>query len=179
MPSSVVQEFRPHSVQKDPFKSAKAVPTPLFNDTQDMKRLMFRQPGMDPGMNTQGGPYGGFFKDFNPLTPMGQRQQNLEKQREGMRTAVGSVIRGGDPARGSSLMNKTLRTQPETEAAIGNCKVPIQDMVESSMKNEFNLKNPEYGIKHYQVTDTYQYEPLYKPNKYGMLILENLVKKDK
>ena len=95
-----------------------------------------------------------------------------------MRTAAGSVIRGAQKERGS-IMNETLRTQPETDAAMGNCKVPIQDMVESSMKNEFNLKNPEYGIKHYQVTDTYQYEPLYKANKYGMLILENLVKKDK
>lgn len=149
----------------------------MFNDAQDMKRLMYR-PGMDGGNNTQGGPSGGFFRDFNPLTPMGQRQQNIEKQREGMRTAAGSMIRGGGKARGST-MNETIPTQPETDAAIGNCKVPIQDMVESSMKNEFNLKNPEYGIKHYQVTDTYQYEPLYKPNKYGMLILENLVKKDR
>jgi hypothetical protein len=70
-----------------------------------MKRLMFRQPGiMDGGNNTQGGPYGGFFRDFNPLTPMDQRKEVIDKAREGIRTAAGA-----EKGRGS-IMNSTLHT---------------------------------------------------------------------
>ena len=47
------------------------------------KTTKYYQVGMD-NHNVQGGPYGGFFKEFNPLTPMGDRRSNImERDREG------------------------------------------------------------------------------------------------
>ena len=41
----------------------------------------------------------------------------------------------------------------------------VQTMIESSYRATFNLKDPKYGLKGYNMTDTYQYEPIYKPAK--------------
>ena len=41
----------------------------------------------------------------------------------------------------------------------------VQEMLASGYKATYNLKNPKYGVKGYNIQATYNIEPLYKPAK--------------
>ena len=45
-------------------------------------------------------------------------------------------------------------------------------MIESGFKATFNLKDPKFGLKGYNLQETYSFEPLYKPAKIAINKLE-------
>lgn len=45
-------------------------------------------------------------------------------------------------------------------------------MIESGFKATFNLKDPKFGVKGYNVQDTYNIEPIYKPAKIAVAKLD-------
>ena len=51
----------------------------------------------------------------------------------------------------------------------------VQAMIESGYKATFNLKDPKFGVKGYNVQDTYNIEPIYKPAR---IAINKLDKKD-
>lgn len=55
--------------------------------------------------------------------------------------------------RGSKLSAKSVRHN-----------IPVQEMLQSSMKNTYNLSKPQYGVKHYICKDNMQREPYFKIN---------------
>ena len=46
-----------------------------------------------------------------------------------------------------------------------SCKVTMNEMLESNMKNYFNKMRPKFGMKNYELKDNMQKEPYYRIDK--------------
>lgn len=48
----------------------------------------------------------------------------------------------------------------------------VKEMIEVGFKATFNLKEPKFGVKGYNIQDTYCFDPIYKPAKIAVNKLE-------